>query len=77
MGLGERRQGGVGGFGMSVVMDGAVWVVMVVMIRSSWIADHVAAVVMMTDIVSLFSSISKRHRSKMDLLMTRSMMMMP
>ena len=41
---------------MSVVMDGTIWVVMVVVIRSSWVADHVAAVVMMTDSVSTFPS---------------------
>lgn len=59
MGLGERRQGGVGGLGMGVVVDGAVWVVMVVVVRGSWIADHVAAVVMMTDIISTLPSMPK------------------
>ena len=56
VGLGQRCQGGVGGLGVGVVMDGTVWVVMVVVVRGSWVADHVAAVVMMTDTVSTFLS---------------------
>ena len=54
MGLGEWCQAGMGGLGVGVVVDGAVRVMMVVVIRGSWVTDHVAAVVMMTDTVNAF-----------------------